>query len=200
MRTVLRAMRRLDWQLGRLLRVFLDRRLYRRMLFPSAARYVTERLGLSGRKARALVAVERKTWEADAFGAAYRAGDLSWVRALTILPVVAERTAAAWVARAGAVPMRRLADEVEWALAVRDGLVPIAPPPVGASLALDARQSCARPEWEFGDAEIALRAPVAVVGLLRAAILAFAHPHDSLVGGLEALLRHVKAEWEGQPH
>jgi hypothetical protein len=131
MRTVLRAMRRIDWQSGRLLRVFLDRRLYRLMLFPSAHRYVSERLGLSVRKARALVAVERKTWEADAFGAAYRTGELSWVRALTILPVVTERTAAAWVDRAASVPVRRLADEVEWALAVRDGLASIAPPPGG---------------------------------------------------------------------
>src|SRR5438093_8289674 len=93
MRAVLRAMRRIDWQLGRLLRVFLDRRLYRLMEFPSAERYVIERLGLSPRKARALVAVERKTWQA----------------------------------------------------------------------------------------------------------VAFAHPHDSLIGGLELLLLHVKAEWEGQP-
>src|SRR5438093_2599178 len=199
MRAVLRAMRRIDWQLGRLLRVFLDRRLYRLMEFPSAERYVTERLGLSPRKARALVAVERKTWQADAFGEAYRAGDLSWVRALTLLPVVAESTAAAWVERAGAVPVRRLADEVEWALTLRDGLAPIMPPAPGASLALDERQLCTRPEWEFPDAEVTFWAPVSVVALFRSAILAFAHPRGSLVEGLESLLLHVKSEWEGQP-
>jgi hypothetical protein len=199
MRDALRAMHRLDWQLGRLLRVFLDRRLYRLMRFPSAARYVTERLGLSVRKVRALVAVERKTWAADAFGAAYRAGDLSWVRALTILPLVSEPSAAAWVERATEVPVRRLADEVEWALTVRDGLTAILPPPPGASLAIDERQMCARPEWEFPDAEIAFSAPASVVALFRMAVLAFAHPRDSLGGGLEALLLHVKAEWEGQP-
>jgi len=199
MRAVLQAMRRVDWQLGRLLRVFLDRRLYRLMEFASADRYVTERLGLSARKARALVALERKTWQADAFGAAYRAGELSWVRALTLLPIVAEPTAAAWVQRAGAVPVRRLADEVEWALTLRDGLAPIMPPAPGASLALDERQLCTRPEWEFPDAEVTFWAPVSVVALLRSAILAFAHPHGSLIEGLEALLLHVKSEWEGQP-
>ena len=136
------------------------------MEFPSAERYVTERLGLSARKVRALVALERKTWQADAFGEAYRAGELSWVRALTILPIVDEPTAAAWVERAGAVPVRRLADEVEWALTVRDGLAPIAPPPPGASLTLDDRQLCARPEWEFPDAEVAFSAPVSVVALV----------------------------------
>ena len=199
MRAVLQAMRRVDWQLGRLLRVFLDRRLYRLMEFASADRYVTERLGLSARKARALVALERKTWQADAFGAAYRAGELSWVRALTLLPIVAEPTAAAWVERAGAVPVRRLADEVEWALTLRDGLAPIMPPAPGASLALDERQLCTRPEWEFPDAEVTFSAPVSVVALFRSAILAFAHPHGSLIEGLEALLLHVKSEWEGQP-
>ena len=135
--------------------------------------------------------VERKTWQADAFGAAYRAGELSWVRALTLLPIVAEPTAAAWVERAGAVPVRRLADEVEWALTVRDGVAPIAPPPPGASLALEDRQLCTRPEWEFPDAEVTFSAPVAVVALFRTAILAFAaHAHGSLIGGLESLLVH----------
>jgi hypothetical protein len=196
MRSVLRTMRRVDWQLGRLLRV--DRRLYRLMLFPSAARYVTERLGISARKARALVTVERKTWEAEPFGMAYRSGDLSWVRALTILPLVAESTAAAWVARANDVPVRRLVDEVEWALTVRDGVRPIPPPSPGMSLEISERQMCTRPEWEFPDAEIAFSAP-SVVALFRTAILAFAHPSDSLAGGLESLLLHVKAEWEGQP-
>src|SRR3989475_6015886 len=70
MRAVLQAMRRVDWQLGRLLRVFLDRRLYWLMEFASADRYVTERLGLSARKARALVAPGRKTWQGGAVGAA----------------------------------------------------------------------------------------------------------------------------------
>jgi hypothetical protein len=170
MRDVPRAMRRIDWQTGRLLRVFLDRRLYRLMRFPSAGRYLTERLGLSARKARALVALERKTWEDEPFGTAYRAGDLSWVRALTILPVVAEPTGRNWVERAGEVSVRRLADEVEWALTVRDGLTPISPPPPGALLEIDERQMCARPAWEFPDAEIVLAAAPSVVALLRTAI------------------------------
>jgi hypothetical protein len=126
MGAVVRAMHRIDWQLGRLLRVFLDRRLYRLMWFASAARYLTERLGISARKARALVALERKSWEAPALGDAYRAGEISALQALTVLPVVAEQSAPAWVARAQAVTLRRLVDEVEWALTVRDGLTPIA--------------------------------------------------------------------------
>ena len=196
---IVRAMHRVDWQTGRLLRTFLDRRLYRLMLFPSAARYLTERLGMSARKARTLVALERKTWDAPALGDAYRGGVLSSLQAITLMPVITDGTADAWVARARSVTLRRLGDEVEWALTVRDGLTPIAPPPARASLAIPERQMCARPEWEWPDAEIVFTAPVSVVALFRTAILAFAHPHDSLLGGLEKLLVHVKTEWEAQP-
>ena len=199
MRAVVQASQRIDWQMGRLLRVFLDRRLFRVMGFPSAARYLRERLGLSERKARALVALERRTWEAPGLGEAYRAGTLSWVRALTLLPVIGEKTASAWIARAEEVTVRRLADEVEWALVAREPFDPIAPPPPGAALDMPDRQTCARPDWEWPDAEIVFSAPAEVVALLRTAILAFTRPADPLCKGLEQLLEHVKVEWEGQP-
>jgi hypothetical protein len=192
MRVVLRAMHRIDWQLGRLLRVFLDRRLYRLMWFPSAGRYLTERLEMSARRARALVALERKTWQAPALREAYETGTVSSLQAIVMLPVIGDRTAPAWIARAGQVTLRRLSDEVEWALTVRDGVTDIGPPSPRASLAIPARQMCARPEWEFPDAEIAFTAPVSVVALFRTAVLAFAHPRDSLPGGLEALLRQPR--------
>ncbi|HLY39462.1 MAG TPA: hypothetical protein VKU61_15565 [Candidatus Binatia bacterium] len=189
MRVVVGALQRIDWQAGRLLRVFVDRRLYHLMQFPSAARYLRERLGISARKARALVALERKTWTTPGLAEAYRAGEASWVRAQTILPVLNERTGAAWIARAGEVTVRRLSDEVEWALVMRDGVTPIAPPPPGADLIVDERQMCARPDWEYPDAEIVFRAPVSVVSLFRTAVLTFA--------GLENLLRHVKGRMGG---
>src|SRR5262245_30245863 len=192
MRAVIASMHRVDWQTGRLLRVFLDRRLYRAMLFPSAARYVRERLGISDRRARALTALERKTWTAPALGDAWQSGRISWVRALAVMPVASEGTAPAWVARAGEVTIRRLTDEVEWALVTGETM----PPPAGASLQLSERQLRARPEWELADTEIAFSAPASVVALIRTAILAFAWPADSLAGGFEKLLLHVKAEWE----
>jgi hypothetical protein len=64
LRAVVRAMQRIDWQMGRFLRIFLDRRLFRLMLFPTVAGYLREQLGVSARKARALVALERKMWPA----------------------------------------------------------------------------------------------------------------------------------------
>ena len=56
----------------------------------------------------------------------------------------------------------------------------------------------ARRDWEYPDGEIVFRAPVSVVSLSRTAILTFAEPFDGLWHGLERLLRHVKADWEGQ--
>ena len=197
MRAVGQARQRIDWQTGRLLRVFLDRRLFRLIGFASANRYVTERLGRSARKARALVALERTSWQAPALGDAYRTGDLSWVRALTVLPIITEGTAAAWISRAREVTVRRLSDEVEWALCGRDGVTPVAPPPAGT--ALDTWQTCARPEWELADSEITFTAPASVVALFRTAISAFTSRTEWYWMGCEELLRHVQAEWTAQP-
>ena len=137
LRAVLDAARRIDWQTGRLLRLFFDLRLHELAGFPSRSRYVRERLGMSVRKARALVAVERKAWEAPDFAEAYHSGALSWLQALVLLPVVLEDTAAAWVARARQTTLRRLSAEVEWALDRRDEhpiLLPPGPPAYGAAL------------------------------------------------------------------
>ncbi len=199
MRAALQAMARTDWQLGRLLRLFLDLRLERVLGFASGSAYVTERLGCSTRKARALVALERRGFTAPELLDAYRAGRLSWLRALTLLPVVSERTAPAWLARAQEVTLRRLADEVDWALAARDGLEPVAPPPPDATLASVGRQMCSPGTWAPCDDHVRFVGPAAVVALLRVAIAAFAQPSDAPWQGLERLLRHVTAEWDARP-
>src|SRR5438477_267142 len=74
LRTARRVMQRIDWQMGVLLRTFFDLRLHRAFGFPSASRYVAGRLGLSARKARALVALERGLRRTPALAAAYREG------------------------------------------------------------------------------------------------------------------------------
>ncbi len=147
LRTVVRTMRETDAQLGRLLRSMVDDRLYQDLHFASAAHYVGERLGISGRKASGLVAIERRCAAAPTFGAAYGNGEISWVRALTLLPVIDERTAAAWVARAAAVTVRRLSDEVGWVLDRADTAEPdrpLAPPPARTVLAEQGLQMRAR--------------------------------------------------------
>jgi hypothetical protein len=195
LRAAVAAMQQVDWRLGRLLRLFCDRRLHRVLGYPSTARYVRERLGLSARKARALVALDRRTWQAPALDFAYRTGQLSAVRALTILPVAREAAAAAWVARAGEVTIRRLADEVDWALVAGE----TAPPPPDAPLAVDERQMRARPDWELEDTAIEFTGPASIVALFRTAILAWRRPAGSVAGGFEGLLHHVRAAWQALP-
>jgi hypothetical protein len=108
----LAAMHRVHWQTGRLLRLVFDLRLYRWLGFPTAARYVQERLGIGIRTAQGLVAVERFTGRAPTLAAAYERGAISALRALIIAPVLSETHEAAWVARATDVTVRRLGDEV----------------------------------------------------------------------------------------
>jgi hypothetical protein len=209
LRALVRMQRRIDWQTGRLLRLFVDLRLPQALGFSSVSRYVRERLGISTRKAQALIAVERRTWQAPAFGDAYRAGTLSWTRALTVMPVLSSAHAAAWIARAGAVTVRRLADEVDWALNVQDTTrpyVPAAPPPIGARLEPGEAQMRARAMtmdtptgWETIDADVVAFGPASVMGLLRAAVAAFAVPPEPGWRAFERLLAHVEATWTAQP-
>src|SRR5262245_44527361 len=91
MRAVVRALQRIDWQTGRLLATLSKLRLHRLLGFPTVAAYVHERLGMSPRKARALVALDRKSSEMPALAGAYRDGELSWLRALAIVPVMSDR-------------------------------------------------------------------------------------------------------------
>ncbi len=120
-------------RIGRLLRVVVDHRLYRALGYAKLDDYVRERLGISMRKVWALAKVERATARSDDFARAYREGRLSWVQALTLLPVLERANAAAWVARADTVTVRRLGDEVSWVLEARDlagTAASLAPPPL----------------------------------------------------------------------
>ncbi len=228
LRATMHALRRVDWQLGRLLRLFLDCRLYEPFGFDSASRYVRERLGLETRKARLLVALERKTWHSPALMDAYRSGRLSALRALTIVPIVGGRAGEAWVERATEVTLRRLTDEVGWALDVRDAAasdascasdasyapdashvpdashasdapgVSLAPPPYGAPLDAPPRQMRAPLDEALG-AEIVVSGPASVVALLRTAIATFHPPLTPAWVGLVNLLAHAQAEWQRLP-
>jgi hypothetical protein len=138
MRLVLTAMARVDWQLGRLLRTIFALRLQWELGYMSEGSYVRNRLGMCSRKARALVALDRRSWQSSlALTDAYRQGRLSWYRCLMIMPVVNDANIDAWLARACEVPARRLHDEVEWALEVI-GNSPLGsrpmPPPSGHAL------------------------------------------------------------------
>lgn len=163
---------------------------------------------ISTGKAAALVAVERRLSDVPALNDAYRDGRVSWLQTLTLLPVINERHAAAWVVRAREVTLRRLTDEVRWALDEQERRRPfawMAPPPHDARLdgasaePSDTLQMRAHWTAERCDGAIALCAPQSVAVIFRAAIEAFRPPGEASWTGLLALLDHVRAEWLAQP-
>lgn len=211
----LRTLRGIEPQIGRLLRVLVDHRLYRVLGFRALDDYVRERLRLSLRKAWALVKVERGIRRAAPFAEAYEQGRMSWVRALALLPVVERSNAEAWIVRAQAVTVRRLTDEVGWVLDRRDLLGPdtsLAPPPVDCRIsALGAVQLGAHPTtpvpwtkngtapFEIADAEIRFVGPTSVVALFRDALDVCDVPGLPRWRALERLLTRVIADWEAEP-
>src|SRR5438094_1346105 len=91
----------------------------------------------------------------------------------------ARRAAGSWIARAQAVTVRRLVDEVEWVVERRAAGVSAAasePPPPGTRLVLPERQMRAQEECPPVDAEIIFFAPASLAILLREVIAAFAKP------------------------
>ncbi len=138
LRRLMQAIRTIEPRTGRLLDALVGAKLYRLLDYPSLAAYVRERLGMSARKAHVLLKIERSCRRAPRFAKAYRRGALSWVRAITILPMIERDTEEAWISRANAVTVRRLAAEVDWALERRDrtsGRQGWEPPPPGLTLA-----------------------------------------------------------------
>jgi hypothetical protein len=165
----MRVIRTCESRIGDLLRIVVSHRFYRLLGFRTVEAYVCDRLGISVRKAWALLKLEKATRRGDAFARAYAGGALSWARALALLPVVDRANAEAWVARAQAVTVRRLCDEVSAVLQARDVLgavVPFDPPALDAPLtslgafAKYARSSAATP---FGAAVQIGACPAAAV-------------------------------------
>lgn len=87
--------------------------------------YASDELGMSARKARALLRLERVADLCPELREAYRAGRLSWVKAQCLLPLLAIQIEGewrrAWVDWAARVTVRRLTADVERALLLRAG-------------------------------------------------------------------------------
>jgi hypothetical protein len=77
--------------------------------------YAADRLGLSARRARMLLRVARAARQCPALAAAWIAGDLTWLKAHELVPIVVlagDRDAPAWIEWARRVTVRRLRDDV----------------------------------------------------------------------------------------
>jgi hypothetical protein len=109
---------RLDAEIGSLLIEIAERHLHRIWGFSTLDAFVRERLGLSPRKARMLLRLERTVRRCPALGEAYRDAQLSWVRAYALVPIVvaAPSRASHWITWAQRVTVRRLEEDVHRAL------------------------------------------------------------------------------------
>ena len=98
--------------------------MHRALGYSTREAYARERLGMDPTTARALVRLERAAASSEPFARAYRSGSLSAVKASVLVPLVSSdplgRFIEAWVSWAQRVTVRRLREDVEWALALED--------------------------------------------------------------------------------
>jgi hypothetical protein len=194
---------------------------YRTLGSRSLEAYSRDRLGVSPRKVRALLRVERAGRRAPAFGRAFREGRLSWVRAHALVPLVlvggatqpgADGWVSAWVDWAQQVTVRRLEDDVEHALIACETDPRSLPAPPGAESEPESEPECgagrqtgAQATLRPGTQETArpfFGAPRPVARFFRAVLCSVRRDLERATKrlptegeGLEAMLDHAIAVW-----
>jgi len=108
LRAAMALLQQVDFEIGRILRQVVERKLYRELGFQSFERYVQERLDLSPRTARRLVRLARAEHRAPAVASAFREGRITLLQAEVLLR--GEKPEA--LETALRVTLRRLEDEV----------------------------------------------------------------------------------------
>jgi hypothetical protein len=108
LRAAMAFLQQVDFEIGRILRQVVERKLYRELGFESFERYVQERLDLSPRTARRLVRLARAEHGAPALASAFREGRITLLQAEVLLR--GEKPEALEMALR--VTLRRLEDEV----------------------------------------------------------------------------------------
>jgi hypothetical protein len=198
-------------RLGPLLLALANLRGPYQMGFRSLDAYARERLGISPRKARALLRLERACALAPVLALAWREGRITVSQSQALVPLVLEPESepfhAAWIARAAEVTVRRLEDDVEHALATGafdPAALPDLPDPALANpddlddpLALPegvqiGAQHMARQETDVWVANV----PADVARLFRACLCSVARRLNASPGrALEAMFDHATASW-----
>lgn len=217
LRDVRLAMHRIDSQMAALLRIGVDRRLFRELGFATVKLYVESRLGCSPRKVWSLIAVERGIWRScPQLRDAWRDGRVSHLAACALLPVISEKHGDAWIRRAGEVTLRRLLDEVAWSLDYgdRNGRFDRpAPPPLDAEIRIDGSAGVAEAEVQIrahgeencsgmmplGTIRLACQAPVSVAALVELALWQLRVGNEPRWRTFERMVALALLEWTGTP-
>ncbi len=221
LRQAIRREQVLEAELGPLLHAIARRRRYRRWGYATLDHYARERLAMSPRRVRALLRIERIAGRSPELIGSYRAGSLSWVKVLALLPIarIAEAPHAEWVGWAKQVTVRRLQEDVESAVSAHDPQPspalqpqPAAPPrdedrdtthlqpPVGIAPAN--RQMRAQPRRLEETARPFFSAPSSVARLFRAVLCSMRRHLEQRSGRLpsegeafEAMIDHALDIW-----
>ena len=214
---VLAMERRLEAQLGPLLELLMRRRVYWLLGYTNREAYVRERLGLDPSWGRALLRIERAARASPVFGDAYRRGRFSALQASALVPLVLaeldERRMTAWIEYAEAVSLRRLRDDVDLALLVREtnpkrwlrtGGLPEEGPDSEAGDPLEEREIGAQNSAPQETCTVGCQLEPDAIRLFRAVLCTVQRRLESPLGrlptrgeALGAMLDHAMAEWGG---
>jgi len=217
LRLLRRAAQRIDSQMAALLHIGINRRLFREIGFATVKLYVESRLGCSARTVWSIVAVERESWRRSLrLREAFRDGQITHLAAAALLPVVSEKNAQAWIARAQEVTLRRLRDEVAWAL--DHGQPPSSssrpwPPGPDADVRVDATgdvdagevQKCACAEADDaslgppGAVRIEVSVPLSVAVLVETCLDHLQRDREARWQAFARMTATALAEWMAQP-
>jgi hypothetical protein len=167
--------------------------------YPSLGAFARERLGMSPRKAHALLRLERACEHSVELREAFRNGRLSWVQAHAVVPIVtlagAEPWCGAWAAHAERVSVRRIEEDVERALATGT-LDPSTDPDV---------QTGAHPTVSGETMKLFFAAPIDVARLFKAVLATVQRRIERRDGrtaseseALDAMLEHCFETWRSE--
>jgi len=211
---------RLDAELAPFLAEVARSRAHLRYGFTSLELLARERLGLSPRKVRALLRIERVAAGCPALRAAFRSGHVSWVQVHAILPVLlmdgSTHSRVQWIEHAAQVSVRRLEGDVDRALSggqldLQSDQQSDLRPDIRSDLKPD-RQACARsraldatqsePEAEPETARFFFNAPPDVARLFRAVVCSVRRHVERATGHLpsegdavEWMFEHAFEAW-----
>ena len=217
LRRAVRLEQRLDAAIGPLLRQVSSAEYEWGHDYLTLAEYVREYLGMSPRKARALLRLERLGDACPELRGAYRNGAISWLQAQTLAPLLLRESTqdrpwrGAWLDFTRRITLRRLEELVDHATALREtdpaawARLQHAPEELARSLegeAVGERQVCVQPAPAEATWHLAIRAPTDVARLFRAVLCTLRRALERETGRLpsegeafQAMLDHALREW-----
>ena len=217
LRSAFEMERLLDARMGPLLELLMRRRIYWLLGYTSREAYVRERLGLDPSWGRALLRVERAARASPAFAVAYREGRLSALQAATLVPLVLaelpEDKMAVWIEHASCVSLRKLRDDVDVAVMIREtdserwlrsGGLPEDGPGTEEGPPSEEREIGAQQGAGHETCTVGCQLELDVIRLLRAVLCTVQRRLERATGrpptrgeALGAMIDHAIAEWGG---